>query len=255
LSVSHTVELVPLMLATAVVLYGPKLLAVLLLLREPQARRDHGGAWSVLRGVIGESVFSTLLAPIVMLQHSWFVFNILAGISTGWGTQQRHDRALPLGFVVRNYLAHTLAGIVATLLLLRYAGDGFGWFVPLLAGLLLAIPLVRLTSSLTLGEAWRRRGWFLVACETHGVAVLSRAHALAAGHADESHSPRLVLDDAAVRGLHLALLSGMRPAPAQDRARLALLLESARRRDTSGFSRDDWTALLSDPESLRALGA
>ena len=64
---------------------------------------------------------------------------------------------------------------------------------------------------------------------------------------------RLVLDDDGVRGLHLALLSDVAPAPATDPARLALLLESARRHDTGGFSAQDWTALLSDAESLRAL--
>jgi hypothetical protein len=34
---------------------------------------------------------------------------------------------------------------------------------------------------------------------------------------------------------------------------LAVLAEAARRRETSSFTRQDWVALLSDPESLEAM--
>jgi membrane glycosyltransferase len=201
--------------------------------------------------VIGESIFSTLLAPIVMLQHSWYVFNVLAGISTGWGEQQRQDRALPLGFVFRNYIVHTIIGVAAAAVLLRYGGHSFAWFVPLLAGLVLAIPLVRATSSLELGESLKRAGLFLVPSETQGLSVLARAHALAAQTPESQSSPALVLEDEMVRQLHLALLSDV-PAPAAaDRARLAALADCAR--DTRGLSREDWTVLLSDADTLRAL--
>ena len=251
LALSHTVDLVPLVLATMAALFGPKLLAVALLARDGESLRAHGGLFAVLRGVLAESIFSTLLAPVVMLQHSWFVFNILAGIATGWGAQQRQDRALPIGFVVRGFAAHTLVGVGAAAVL--YGTGAFGWFVPLLAGMLLAIPLVWLTSSLALGERLRRAGWFLVPSETQGLGVLARAHALAAGREAGADARKLVLDDDAVRGLHLALLADTPPPAVASRERLDLLLESARRRDTAGFSREDWTALLSDAESLKAL--
>ncbi len=250
LSLSHTVDLLPLVLATLAVLFGPKLLSVVLLMRDPQALRAHGGLSAVLRGVLGESIFSTLLAPVVMLQHSWFVFNILAGIATGWGAQQRQDRALPIGFVIRGFAAHTLIGVGAALIL--YGTGAFGWFVPLLAGMLLSVPLVWLTSSLELGERLHRAGWFLVPSETQGLPVLERAHTLAAAQGPQVDARQLVLEDATVRGLHLALLADT-PHPPSSHEKLQQLLDSARRRDTSGFSREDWTALLSDAESLKAL--
>jgi membrane glycosyltransferase len=251
LSLSHTVDLVPLVLATLAALFGPKLMAVVLLARDHASLRAHGGLPAVLRGVLGESIFSTLLAPVVMLQHSWFVLSILAGIATGWGAQQRQDRALPIGFVIRGFAAHTLIGLGAAAIL--YGTGGFGWFVPLLAGMLLAIPLVWLTSSLELGERLRRTGWFLVPSETQGLDVLERAHALTEGHPPQGDARHLVLEDGAVRGLHLALLADTPPPESASREKLAGLLEAARRRDTGGFSREDWTALLSDAESLKAL--
>jgi membrane glycosyltransferase len=253
LSVSHAAELVILVLATLVMLYGPKLLAVGALLESPEATRAHGGTGAVLVSALWESLFATLMAPIVMLQHSWFVFSILMGMATGWNAQTRTDRALPLGLVARTFAVHTIIGVAVGVLLWRYAPDSFNWFLPLLAGLWLAIPLVVVSSSPLLGEAARADRLFLVPSETHGSKVLGRAHALANSHqAVAAAAPELVLEDARVRDLHLALLAET-PAPVADPLKLWSLRERVRRGDTAAFSRDDWTLLLSDSESLKAL--
>ena len=251
LSVSHAAELVILVVATLVLLYGPKLLAVIAVLEDPRASRAHGGAGSVIWGALWESIFSTLMAPIVMLQHSWYVVSILAGIATGWNAQTRTDRALPLALAARQFAPHTLIGVAATVIL--WSAAPFNWFLPLLVGLWLAIPLVIVSSSPMLGLAARREGLFLVPSETHGSKVLGRAHALADGHGEVPEaSQNLVLEDAAVRDLHLALLAGT-PLANGDSARLGVLRAQAARRDTAGFSREDWTLLLSDTEGLKAL--
>ncbi len=252
LNVSHAAELVILVVATLILLYAPKFLSVAVLLEDADATRAHGGLRQVLSSLFWESVFSTLIAPIVMLQHSWYVVTILMGISTGWSTQQRTDRALPVDFVARAFAAHTLIGLAATIILWR--SGSFGWFVPLLAGMLLAVPVVVFSSSPLLGQAAQHDGLFLVPSETRGLAVQDRAHALVAGREAETPEAdvrRLVLEDARVRDLHLALLAGS--PPPMDRLRLRLLREQAARRDTAEFSREDWALLLSDAESLRAL--
>ena len=254
LFVSHAAELVVLVLATLVALYGPKLLAVIAVLESPEATRAHGGAGAVLWSAFLESLFATLMAPIVMLQHSWFVFSILMGMATGWNAQTRADRALPLGMVARKFAPHTVIGVAATFLLQRYAPESFDWFLPLLAGLWLAIPLVAFSSSPLLGRFSRDERLFLVPSETRGSKVLARAHALASSHqAMVDPRPELVLDDARIRDLHLALLQGA-PLPTADSLRLWSLREHARRHDTAAFSREDWALLLSDSEGLRTLG-
>jgi membrane glycosyltransferase len=253
LFVSHASELVILVVATVVALYGPKLLAIFAALEDADTTRAHGGAGAVVWSAFWESVVATLMAPVVMLQHSWFVFSILIGMATGWNAQTRADRALPLGLVARKFAPHTLIGIAATFLLLHYAPDGFDWFLPLLAGLWLAIPLVAVTSSPWLGKFTREERMFLVPSEVRGSKVLSRAHVLASGHRMIlDPTPELVLDDAKVRDLHLSLLAGA-PVPAADPLRLWSLREHARRRDTAQFSREDWALLLSDSEGLKAL--
>ena len=250
LYVSHATELVILVMATLVLLFGPKLMAVAALLEDPAATRAHGGTGKLLQGLFWESLFSTLMAPVVMLQHSWYVLTILVGIATGWNSQTRTDRALPLSFVAQKFWPHTLIGLACCTIL--WNQPGFGWFVPLLAGMILSIPLVIVSSSPLLGRVTREEGIFVVPSETRGLKVMDRAHALTEAHEPVLTDTRqLVLEDRAVRDLHLALLSGT--PPPEDQARLGVLREQAARRETAGFSRDDWALLLSDSEGLRAL--
>ena len=134
-------------------------------------------------------------APVVMLSHSWFVCNIMMGISSGWGTQQRQDRRLPLAFVARGYWLHTLIGVAAAIILFRYAPLSFGWFVPLLAGLIFSIPLVYLTSSSTLGRASQQAGLFLVPSEAaDSNDIPQRANHIAEAYAADASEPLAVAD-------------------------------------------------------------
>jgi membrane glycosyltransferase len=237
--------------ATVILLYAPKLLALGIVLRDPAAVRSHGGTGPLLWSVLLETVFATLYAPIVMLAHSWYIFSILLGIATGWGPQTRDDRALPLLFVVRRYWLHTVIGIGTTYMLWRFAPSDLAWYAPLLAGLLLTIPLVRLTSSLWLGMAAARRGLFLIPSETVKLPVLERAHRLLAAQENETRDfRRLVLDDSQVQSLHLTLLKESLPPRDMPPEKLAELAAAAKRHDTAGFSRADWVALLSDPDSI-----
>ena len=137
LSVSQATPLLQLVTATLVLLYAPKLLALMVLLAEPASVKAHGGVANILRSVVLESVFATLFAPVVMLAHSGFIFNIVVGRATGWGTQTRDDRALPLWLVFKEYWPHTLIGVIWAVALYRFAPHSLGWFVPLLLGLLL----------------------------------------------------------------------------------------------------------------------
>ncbi|HEY2008027.1 MAG TPA: glucans biosynthesis glucosyltransferase MdoH [Rhizomicrobium sp.] len=253
LYVSHAAELGILVFATLVLLFGPKLLAVCSVLGDAAMTRAHGGTRALMASLFWEALFSTLMAPIVMLQHSWYVFSIVMGMATGWNPQTRTDRALPLKLVAWKFAPHTLIGAAAAFWLWHYAPDYFNWFLPLLAGLTLSIPLVVLSSSPLLGQVAREDHLFLVPSESRGLRVMDRAHALSEGHEPSpDHAQQLVLEDARVRELHLALLKDA-PAPAVDPLLLWSLREKLARHETASFSREDWALLLSDGETLRAL--
>jgi membrane glycosyltransferase len=115
-----------------------------------------------------------------MLSHSGFVLSILAGRTAGWANQQRDDHVLPLSFVMRLFALHTALGVTAAAVLYWYVPNSLGWFVPLLAGLVLAIPLVYLTSSAPLGRYARKLGLFRIPAEAGDVRIATRVHELAA---------------------------------------------------------------------------
>lgn len=250
----YATAVVTLVVAMLLLLFGPKLLALMVMARDADQVRAHGGLGALIRSIMLESLFSALMAPIAMLQLSWYIVTIVLGIAVGWGAQQRTDRALPLDYVARRYGGHTAIGVAGVILLHVFAPASLIWFLPLLAGLLLSIPLVVLTSSPMLGSLTRQDRLFLVPSETRGLRVLDRAHALAAAHVAPAADVRaLVLEDAGLRKLHLALLADMPTVAPADPARLAQLRAKAARREIAGFTREDWAMVLSDAEGLSAL--
>jgi membrane glycosyltransferase len=174
--VSHAVELLSLVLATATLIYGPKLLAFLTLLRDPAAVRAHGGIWRVALGVVFETLFSTLLAPILMLSHSWFVLSVLIGRGIGWGGQQRGACGIALGAATRAFAPHTLIAVFAGVAVWYLSPAIFWWYMPILSGLLLAIFLCRATSIPGWGIAAGRWGLFLIPSEAVGLAIVDRLY-------------------------------------------------------------------------------
>ncbi|HEY4274013.1 MAG TPA: glucans biosynthesis glucosyltransferase MdoH [Rhizomicrobium sp.] len=255
LSVSQTKPLLQLVTATLVLLYAPKLLALMVLLAQPEAVKAHGGVSGILRSVVLESIFATLLAPVVMLAHTWMLINIMLGRATGWGTQTRDDRALPFWVVFREYWPHTLIGIVMSVVFYKFAPDSLAWFAPLLLGMIVSIPLVQISSSLKLGIAMARDNLFMVPSETGVIPVLKRAHQLVEKREAAARSGdyrQLVLDDPEIRALHLKLLEEIPPPAEAPHPQLPALIDAARRRETAGFSRQDWLAVLSDPASIQA---
>jgi membrane glycosyltransferase len=257
--ISHTLALVALVLVTAGLLYGPKLLALVVLWRDRERRRAHGGIARAAYSIFLESLYATLLAPVTMLTHSWFVVTILLGWSTSWGGQPRGDRRLSIGAALAAFGPHTAFGVAATALAYRYIPSGFWWFVPLLAGLVLAVPMACVSSSASAGRGLRRHGRFLIPSETVGLPILeSMREKLADRPAAEIDATataavlRRALDDPYVSRLHLALLNDV--SDARDRPeRLPALIDAARRGDVATFSNQDWTALLSDARSLSAI--
>jgi membrane glycosyltransferase len=175
--VSHVEAFLSLIAATATLLYGPKLLSVGLLLRSSEATRLYGGARSLILSTVTEIVMSTLLAPVLMLSHSWFVANTLAGRTIEWGTQQRAGGMLPFAACAATFALHTVLAILGGALALYWIPSCIWWFLPLLAGLAVAVILCWVTSDPKWGEAARRQGIFVVPSETAPPPLLARFHA------------------------------------------------------------------------------
>lgn len=180
LGMSHTFDFVTLVVAMVLLLYGPKFMALALILRDPVARRAHGGSVKATASVLIEAVFSTLLAPISMLSQSAFVVRILAGETKGWGAQFRGDRRLDIATIAQVFGLHTVIGLAAGAAIAIWVPQTLVWFLPVLAGPVLAIPLVWLTSSQSAGRRARHARLFLTPAECGLVPVADRVRGLLA---------------------------------------------------------------------------
>ena len=176
--ISHAFEFGVLIFTMVALLFGPKVLALLMLLRDDEASCAHGGRTKLVLSVVLESILSTVLAPIAMISHCWFVLSILWGRTAGWRNQKRSEYRPSVAGVALAFAPHTFIAIVVAVLLREIVPDAFGWLVPVFAGAIFAIPLAYATSSRTVGLWMRRMGLFLVPSETVGVPILTRLKAL-----------------------------------------------------------------------------
>ncbi len=144
-----------------VVIMLPKILALIDLGQDRERRRQFGGMGRATVSVVGETIFSTLHAPLLMLWHTRFVITNILGMSVGWKTQQREADGTAWTFAMRRHWGHTLIGVMWGAFAWQLDKPLFWWFTPVLAGMVLSIPLSVLTSRRSLGARARGLGLFL----------------------------------------------------------------------------------------------
>jgi membrane glycosyltransferase len=163
---SRTVEISGLLAITVVLLLLPKLLGAALAFRDRALLKGFGGPVRLSVSLLAEQLFSMLLAPAMMLFHSWFVIRTLCGKGIGWNTQDRSDRGISLGEAYSRHKWHLGIGLAWGTIVLMLAPKFMWWMAPVLVGMLLAIPLAVLTSRAALGKRMRRWGLFTTPEET-----------------------------------------------------------------------------------------
>lgn len=216
---TYTVQMMTVLLATLVMLFLPKVLALILLAAKPRLGRRFGGVPRAAASVVIESLFSVLLAPILMLFQSKFVGAILLRMAVGWPPQHRGDHQTGLAEALGAHGSHTLIALMAGLLTYLYVPSFFWWFTPVLAGLVLSVPLSMITSRTALGMLAKRAGLFLTPEESDEPPVLrglerhlTAPQALRYGEtADRELWSRAVLDPCAY-ALHASLLPDESPS-------------------------------------------
>jgi membrane glycosyltransferase len=86
------------------------------------------------------------------------MIGLLFGRRIGWDGQRRDDHRVPWAEAALGLWPQTALGCALLLLLAVAAPGAIPWFLPFLAGLVLAIPFAVLTSSPALGDLaarWR----------------------------------------------------------------------------------------------------
>jgi membrane glycosyltransferase len=157
----HWPEIHGLLGLTGVLLFGPKILALTLRLWSTRSARRFGGRIALVLSFLLEAVFSTLLAPVMMLFHTTFVVRILAGNAVGWPAQPRGDRGMAWRQALARHTGHALLGIATLAALGLLAPDYVPWILPVVTGLLLSVPMAVISSRRGVGIAARKLRLFV----------------------------------------------------------------------------------------------
>jgi len=170
---SATGEVAPLLGITALVLFGPKVLGVTL--GFARARGEFGGKAAFIGSALLEAVFSVLVAPLMMMVHTHAVAGILVGRDVEWGAQDRGGRGLGWRHSLRATAGIAAVGSIWAGATWFISPAFFLWLTPIFTGLVLAAPIVRITSRTDLGTRLRRWGVLIVPTEASCPPELARA--------------------------------------------------------------------------------
>lgn len=144
----------------------PKLFGLVLTLRDGRLRRALGGGWRVTLGVLIETLYTALLAPIMMLLHSLAVFSTVLGKAVGWSPQNRKAEDGAFEQAVERWLPFTAIGTAVTAAAWITSPTLALWLSPVEAGLILAPVVVWLGDSGRVGLALKRARLLLTREET-----------------------------------------------------------------------------------------
>ncbi len=137
-----------LLVMTAVLLFGPKVLSVMHLFSRPRELAKFGGPMRVLAGVVLETLFSVLTTPVLIWFHTRFVLRNIEGKTVIWNTQTRGGNAGPRWLdIVREYWPLPLVGAGLAALAWSISPTYLAWLSPLLVGLFLAIPVAKVSGD------------------------------------------------------------------------------------------------------------
>ncbi|MFO8151914.1 glucans biosynthesis glucosyltransferase MdoH [Thioalkalivibrio sp.] len=195
-----------LLAVTVVLLLLPKLFGVALALRrEPE--RFGGPARLVLGGLL-ETLYSVLIAPLMMAFHSLFVGAVVLGRNVSWTSQSREGRMVSWHESWQRTRPFVLGGLVWGAAVAWGAPGFFWWLSPVFSGLLLSPLLVRVSGSQRAGYWLRERNLLLAPSElapSAALAVLGRLESCAVaapertGSGDAAGAPVAWLQDRRAR--------------------------------------------------------
>jgi membrane glycosyltransferase len=158
--------------AGAVVIFGvtmtllllPKLWCLLLLTMSRQSVHRYGGDLRLWTSAAIEVIASVLLSPIMAIFHTRFVLGTLLGKNVRWNAQQRDERGVSWSEAASQFAWPSFIACLLTSIMAWSAPGLLLWFSPLLAGVIVSIPLAVLLGSTRVGN-WLKRHYLLATPE------------------------------------------------------------------------------------------
>lgn len=250
-----------LMAVTAMILFLPKILSILMILLKRGEARAFGGGWRLALSALLEVLLSSLFAPIRMVFHSKFVLQNLLGRTVAWRSQQREDSETGWWEAMRHHGLDTLFASAWGVSLYWLNPHYFWWVTPIIGALILSVPLSVLASRVRLGDRARAWGLFMIPEETAPPPVLrnlsdhlsdAQQSATLLPVAERNGFVRAIVDPY-VNALHRALLGTQRSLRPTIRAARRALLARAASEGPAALTAAERKVFLTDPDMLGEL--
>lgn len=252
-----------LMGVTAIILFLPKILSILLIVAVRRSAAQYGGVLKLCLSAFIETLLSSLLAPIRMVFHSRFVVQNLLGRTVQWTAQGREDAETGWWAAIRYHGLDTLFASAWGIGLYLLNPNYFWWLTPIIVALILSVPLSVFGSRVSWGDAALRRRLFLIPEETsrpQELRALDR-HVAVCQQQEATRPPQEA--DGFVRTVVDPYLNAVRRALAGQPRSLRPSIRTQRRSWIDALVREGpdalpWKArkiLLSDPDCIDALHA
>ncbi|MEZ5936523.1 MAG: glucans biosynthesis glucosyltransferase MdoH [Alphaproteobacteria bacterium] len=250
-----------LLVSSMVILFLPRIVGLIGMLLQRDQRRAAGSPLGAAASFVVETLLSALYAPIMMLLQCRQLYDILRGRDSGWATQRR-DGGTSWGEAFRVHRWHTAIGLLLAVGAFLVSPILLAWLSPILLGLVLSIPLSRMSGSVAIGRMLLRLRLLRIPEEVDTPEVIARRDALidAAEPLPEDGLLALV-QSKTVRDQHLAALlprpAEPRGAPNPDRLTAIAKIDQAETRDEAlgWLTRPERLQIQGDPELITALAA
>jgi membrane glycosyltransferase len=179
--------------------FAPKLATIVDALSTRAGRQRYGGSLRLIVGSLAEVCFSTLLAPIMAIAHSLFLFGLVFGRAVVWEAQRRVTHGVHPFEAMRRLWPQTLFGVFGFAWLALHTPPGALVISPFFVGALLAVPIAVSSAAPALGRLVTRVGLWRTPDEVEPAPLVRAAKPeIAAAVARPSSAPLSVLDKTAV---------------------------------------------------------
>ena len=157
-------------------IFAPKFVSIADVLVNNELRKSFGGGGRVVFGAASEIVFSMLLAPVMAIANTIFLFKLFVlGQAKGWVQQRRKSHALPLQVTLSHLWPQMVFGLTGMFLVFSYTDASLPVLavcLPVFVGPAFVVPLALSSSHPFFGELAARLGvWQLPEEETPPVIV------------------------------------------------------------------------------------
>lgn len=244
--------------AVMLILFLPRALALVSRMREDGGRL-FGGRDGLAQSGLFETLFSSLLAPLLAASQARSVVSTLLGRDAGWKVGPRGEHGTRFREAARRHGWVTVLGCLWAGVLLRFSPELFWWMLPVLAGLVLAIPLSILTSRVSAGEWTRRRGLLRTPEEESPPAILRlhrsevRRWAGVANPAPGRSALERVLGESSLRAAHLEFAARSTPEDPLERHAVDGLVLKCRLQGPHKLNKEEQRTVLLSVDAVLSL--